>query len=114
MRDGAAGLTLKGPINPEQYEAKNMGSPMEPRPKPPQIMQAIKDLSEATERIENEFGMLSEKLSCITSCPPPSEPTCGMIPENPQVELAAVINANANKLRNLQRAMRSLGERIEL
>ena len=65
--------------------------------------------------MEKEFGMLNEKLSCVTSCPPPKEPTCGMTPcENPQVELAAVINANTNKLRNPQRAMRSLGERIEL
>ena len=119
MRDGAAGLTIGGQINPEQYEAKNMAarqniSPMQPTPKLPQILQAIKDLSETVDRMEKEFGMLHEKLACITSCPPPPEPTCGEIPANPQVELAAVINANTGKLRNLQRAMRSLGERIEL
>ena len=89
--------------------------PCEPKPKLPQVIQAIKDLADAVDQMEKEFGMLHDKLSIITSPQtPPENIGCGTVPGIPIVELAMSINANVDRVRMLRRAMRSLGERIEL
>ena len=80
----------------------------------PQVLCALKDLSISVDGLEKEYSMISDRLLCVSSLPPPNTIGCDKKQPEMLVELAAIIYAHSEKVNSISLAMRLLRNRLEI
>lgn len=79
----------------------------------PEVVRAMNNLNSAVERYDNLVHRLQDKISCVTTCPPPQGEVLNK-EIGYQTELANSMDLVFRRLRDITNNLESLYERIEL